>query len=60
MAQYTTAPILALRYNTLNLSTSSVDVHYCHIASPTDTTQSTSVPVPVYWYGTVHQFTNQS
>ena len=41
-----------------NLSTSSVDVHYCHIASPTDTTQSTSVPVPVLriWYSPpIHQ-----
>ena len=35
-----------------NLSTSSIDVHYCHIASSVDTTQSTTVPVPVLliWY----------
>ena len=36
-------------YNTVhnNLSTSSFGIHYCHIASPDDTTHSTTVPVPV-------------
>ena len=57
----TTVPVLLIRHNTLlpqyqpyvydtvhnNLSTSFVDVHYCHNASPTNTTQITTLPVPV-------------